>query len=282
MARRIQGATRARRARTARLRARTPRDAIPVPAARLVEAAHLALVGELAGALAHELGGPAGALALLVGELDEALAGRAPFEDLGPIVRDVGTCSERLSALVRLVRRVARRDSWASSVDLAPIVADATAIARIRAKGSSIEFSVSAESAHVSGAPGRLEALALALLIQAVDACRIAPAPSARRHRVGVSLFGEASFAVLRISHDAPASLDGAEAFDPARALEDGAGGAGEEWPGLFLFMARQIALEAGGSLELVRGPGEGATLEARLPLAIPTSPGAPAPRRSP
>ena len=229
--------------------------------ADLRELSRLASLGLLLVGVTHELRGPAGALALLVPEIVAVLEGNATKtpEETRSLGRDLRCSTERILEVCGRLRGAGRRDHQRTPIDLREVARDAVELARLNAPEIAFTIFEGSGAVEVVGVRAELDQVAMNLLLNAIDACRAAPA---NEHRVDVAVIAEAN-ATLTVS-DTGHGIDAGIAdriFE--RFFTTKPKGAGT---GVGLWASRDIAESHGGALTFVPSA-EGATFTMRLPV---------------
>ena len=236
-------------------------------AAQRLELAHLsrvAVLGELTGALAHELTQP------LTAVLSNAQAARA-FMDREPIdvldvraaIDDIIDDNRRAGAVIERLRAFLRKQaSVLQPVDLNDVVRDVVDLARseIIARGVTVTSTLAPGTPFVLGDRVQLQQVVLNLLLNACDA--MSETPLSQRH-LALTTAVEDDFARLAvvdrgtgIPHD---RLD--HVFEPFVTFR-------EEGLGLGLAISRSIVTVHNGSIKAENNVDGGATFRCILPLA--------------
>jgi len=224
----------------------------------------LETVATLAGGVAHEVSNPLAFVRANLAEIDRlgASAERALASDPTPLASELadlrGLAREALEGIARIERIAAgmRRLSTAGEgfcvVELGPVLDEAVQLARIRfAQPLDVDLRLDPELPSVRGAPALLVQAVLHLLVAAQRGAAASGAPiEVRGERAGEEV-------VVRIGR----AGNGHGAPEPQVAAE----GRGDD-PGLPI--ARDIARDHGGELEVGGPPGAPTTLALRLPLA--------------
>jgi signal transduction histidine kinase len=236
--------------------------------------AHLnrvAAIGELAGAFAHEINSPLGAVVNNAQAARRLLAAlpmtsELVFACLDDIVRDAG----RVGDVVRRMRRLIRKeDVRLASVDIAAVIRDALRLVEQLAVERDVTISVEpvAPGTTVSGDDVQLVQVIINLVLNAIDAVADVPADR-RRIQVGVAQadgwveiqVADAGVGIPRVSLK--------HMFEPFYTTKP-------LGLGLGLSITRSVVEAHGGNIRISETPGGGTTFHVRLP----TSPAADLPR---
>ncbi|ROR34541.1 sensor histidine kinase [Inmirania thermothiophila] len=228
----------------------------------LVRAGKLAVLGQIAAGVTHELNQP---LAAIRGYADNArvLIERGRLAEAAENLARIGELTERMAELSRHLKVFARGDDGAppQAVSLGEAVRGALRLLapRLRAAGVEPVLEEAAE-VQVRGHEVRIGQVAVNLLANALDAVAGVAAP-----RIAVRVAREGGCGVLEVCDNGPGIPAGAEEriFDPFYSTKEVGEGLG-----LGLSISLSIAEAYGGRL-LARGaPGAGACFRLELPLA--------------
>ena len=226
--------------------------------AQLRHADRLRAVGELASALAHDLGAPLNAVNARAHLIASGAVDAARARELsGRIVDEV----ERISHSIRLLLDHGRRETpRRERVDLAALAASVAELVEPIAYKRGVEIRVEAPEhpLQVEGDPGQIRHVILNLVTNALDA-----APTASR--VTLRIERDDTRVALRVedhgSGVAPENL--ARIFEPFFTTKDEG-----EGTGLGLSIARAIVLDHGGQLVASPARSVGTELIMTLPIA--------------
>jgi len=227
---------------------------------RLVQAEHLAQIGEMAGGIAHEVKNPQSAvygLARALRDHYDELTQEQVNEFLTLIMEE----SKRTTELVDSIRQFARgRSAGFARVSLASVVHDVTALERFDSalRRVDVEADVDEELA-VEGNADRLKQVLLNIIQNAGQAMR-----SQTDARICVTARRHGEQVWLSVADNGP----GIPQEEQARIWEPFYTTRGEEGTGLGLDICRQIVAQHGGTIDLESTPGAGATFTVKLPLA--------------
>lgn len=238
-----------------------------------VQAGKLAVLGQVAASVTHEINQPLAALATAAGNGLKQLD-RARLEDLRASLQLIGQLAERLGAIVGQLKGFARP----GAAQLQPVaVADALGMAtlmlaqRLRSEGVALHTRLAPDAMRVQADRTRLEQVLVNLLRNALDAMAAAP-PAARLAGIEVSTWREADGRVALQVRDHGPGLSGAvqdhlfEPFFTTRGRGEGLG--------LGLAISRAIVQGLGGELSGHNASAEsggGACFTLRLPAGQPT-----------
>jgi signal transduction histidine kinase len=213
---------------------------------RLREREKLSTLGLLAGSVAHDLNGPLAVIdahaQLLLRRSDDP----AVLEEAAEIRRAAERCSRIVADLLGFARR---RPRERSRIDLAAVLVATVALRerRIAAAGIAVEMEASPTLPSILGDAHQLRQLFLNVLINAEHALAV----SGGRVRISASARGRD--VVTEIWNDGPAIPAGTlpHVFEPLFTTREE-----EEGTGLGLFIARRIATEHDGTIEVRSGAG--------------------------
>jgi two-component system sensor histidine kinase CiaH len=218
---------------------------------------------EFAADASHELRTP---LSLVRGSIDHLRRHRdSPVAKVGTALDDIDAGTRQLTALVEDLLVLARTDSGAIELALAPtdlgeLTLDATGDVAGVAREAGVEVRVDAEPVPLRGDVARLRQLVVILVDNAIR-----HASSAGGHSVEVSVKAVDGSAVLTVDDDGPGLRpeDLPRVFDRFWSAPDAPPGG----TGLGLAIARWIAERHGGTVTAANRPRGGARFEVRLPL---------------
>jgi len=240
---------------------------------QLVQAGKLAIVGELATGIAHELNNPLNNIGLFVGNaVDHIELGTADQERLLDELRNAMQEVRRATAIISHLRTFGR----VAPASREPILINGVVrrsfsllYEHLRLRQIEVRLDLCPEDPVVLGNAIQLEQVLVNLLTNARDA--VANAPRKLIHVESTVGEGTVDLLVHDTGPGIPAGLE-ERIFDPFFTTKDvGAG------TGLGLSIAYGIVKDHGGTISVVRGAsaGDGATFLVRLPL--PTQPAEPA-----
>lgn len=240
--------------RTAQLRA-TQND--------LVQAGKLAMLGQMAAGVTHELNQPLAAIRAFADNartyLERGRADKAA-ENLGHI----GDASARMGAIISQLKGFARKSDTLDSVDLARSMQASIFLLQGELKRLDIALTIDAGTHPllVAGDAVRIEQVFINLLRNAIDAVEEAAEPA--RRSVAVTLAVEGPMALVRIA-DSGAGLAGESAahlFEPFYTTKPSGKGLG-----LGLAISSSIIQAMNGQLTGSNRAEGGAVFEVRIPL---------------
>lgn len=182
--------------------------------ARLVEAARLTALGEMAGSIAHEINTPLAVISACAEYLSLGMAtGKVDEKVLNSKVQKIQDTVSRISEIVRGLRSFAQDGTGqeAETVEVAKILSQITSLcfARFRSNGVRLDFLPQARP-QVFAAPAQLKQVVISLLNNAFDAVVTLP-----EKWVSVSLqeriTKDGSVAIIRVT-DSGRGIDSAKA----------------------------------------------------------------------
>ena len=225
---------------------------------RAEEQGRFAAAGELLAGVAHEVNNPLMAIAVHAeSRLAEPGRDASLHEEMGLILRQARRASKLLRGLLRFVRPHERQ---VSRLDLNEIVLGAVDLVSYRFGVDEIELggTLDPKLPSVLGDAIGLEQVMVNLLSNAIDALRTVPTP----RRLTIDSWvegGRVRVAVVDNGAGIPAHI-ASHLFKPFTTTK-GTGGTG-----LGLYISRQIVQQAGGDLEVLSGPDEGARFVLSMP----------------
>jgi signal transduction histidine kinase len=235
-------------------------------AARRVELAHMsrvAQIGELSGAVAHELNQPLTSI-LANAEVGLELAKRDPadIEEIAAILKDIAEDDRRAAAIIVDLRRLMTKgETSLEPLDLNEVVEATVRLARSEflVRQVSVEARLAGGGLGVRGSVPQLKQVILNLLLNAADAMADQP-PGSRRILVATRT-REDGWRELQVQDLGP-GLAAAVAEDPFRPFATTKPGG----LGLGLSICRTIVEAHGGTLGFDGDAREGATVILALP----------------
>lgn len=216
-------------------------------------------LARLVSALAHEVKNPLGAIQLTVETIRDAVPGAREREAIDVVTAEV----ERLSLLVDELRLLGNRTRSFKPAAVLPREAVDSVLALLRRTFEHRGLRVvppkdPALDTPVLVDPRALKQALLNLLLNAIEA-----SPREGTIRLGVTKAARSGFLRFEVQDEGPGvpSSVRARLFHPFVSTKDGGTGLG-------LALARFVAQDHGGSLELVSSEGRGATFALELPVA--------------
>lgn len=250
-----------RQLREAQMEARARLEAQQAAESRLVQAAKLAAVGEMAAGIAHELNNPlttvTGFAELILDETPQADGRRA---DMEMVLRE----GLRARGVVRRLLEFARQgEHTRARCDLNEIVEDVLALMRhyIHTSGVQLELELDKELPWVSVDSNQMKQVFLNLLHNALHAM---PTGGTLRIRSELAKRDEKAWAVVRVADSGIGieEQDLARIFEPFFTTRGGLGGTG-----LGLSVTYGIVMDHGGKIEVQSRPGEGSIFSVWLAI---------------
>jgi signal transduction histidine kinase len=245
---------------------------------RVAELAHLnrrATVGELSGAIAHELNQPLGAILRNTEAAEIMLQARSPdVAELREILTDIKQDDERAGEVIRRLRRLLRKAPLETQdTDLNDVLSDVFAFlsAQALARGVMLSTSLAAPAPRISGDRIQLQQVILNLVMNSMDA--IDMAGSRHRNITGRTTIVDGASAQVSIEDSGPGiPPDKAkQIFEPFFTTKPAGMGMG-------LSIARTIIESHGGHIWAENQSGGGAVFHFSLPLVKTSAPGIPVP----
>lgn len=247
--------------REAQMEVRARLEAQQQAESRLVQAAKLAAVGEMAAGIAHELNNPlttvTGFAELILDETPQADQRRA---DMEMVLRE----GLRARSVVRRLLEFARQgEHTRARSDLNEILDDVLALTRhfIHTSGVQLELKLDKDLPWVAVDSNQIKQVFLNLLHNALHAM---PTGGTLRICSEVARRDERPWAVVRIEDTGIGieEKDLERIFEPFFTTRGGRGGTG-----LGLSVTYGIVMDHGGKIEVKSRPGEGATFSVWLPI---------------
>lgn len=239
----------------------------------LVHAGKMAVLGQLAASITHELTQPLGGIRTLAGNAAEFLRRGnedAAQQNLAHVDRLVG----QMAGIIDPLKSFARKSAVTpQKTDVGRVVSQALFLYQLRLRHEKVEVDNRCEVGAwaVWCDPNRLEQVLINLVGNALDAMRDAPS---RRLHIAVEMNdGELQNSVCVVVQDSGKGLSEADLehlFQPFYTTKPSGAGLG-----LGLVICRDIAAEFGGALHASNAPEGGAQFALTIPLA-PVNPTAP------
>lgn len=227
----------------------------------LVQAGKMAMIGQMAAGVAHEINQPLMALRALSDNI-RVLLQRGRTEDAAARLEGVADLTDRMGRITAQLKTFARKSSGggAPQAQLARCVANALELLRNRIRAGQVQVDVEVPQLAVACEATRLEQVLLNLVGNALDAMKEQAGP----RRVFVGAAREGGRALVRVADNGPGVAPEAAGrlFEPFFSTKPQGEGLG-----LGLVISESIVREWGGSLRLVAA-GSGAAFEFDLPLA--------------
>jgi two-component system C4-dicarboxylate transport sensor histidine kinase DctB len=229
----------------------------------LVQAGKLAMLGQMAAGVTHELNQPLAAIRAFADNavtfLERGDTGKASAN-----LAHIGDASARMGAIIAQLKGFARRSGSVSSIDLAHSMRASAFLldSEFRRLGAVLTITdarATATPALVAGDPVRIEQVFINLLRNALDAVE-----ASTQRTVDVTLEQDADHALVRIT-DSGAGIEGdaaAQLFEPFFTTKPSGKGLG-----LGLAISSSIVQAMNGQLTGSNRPTGGAQFEVRLPL---------------
>jgi two-component system C4-dicarboxylate transport sensor histidine kinase DctB len=229
----------------------------------LVQAGKLAMLGQMAAGVTHELNQPLAAIRAFADNAVTFLE-RGQAEKASANLAHIGDASARMGAIIAQLKGFARRSGSVAIIDIAQSMRASAFLldSEFRRLGAQLNFSdvrAAATPMMVAGDPVRIEQVFINLLRNALDAVETAP-----QRTVTVTLEQEAGHAVVRIADTGP-GIPGelaAHLFEPFFTTKPSGKGLG-----LGLAISSSIVQAMNGQLTGSNRAIGGAQFEVRLPL---------------
>ncbi len=227
----------------------------------LIQAAKLAVLGQLATGITHELNQPLGAVRTLSGNAIEFMK-RGNLETAESNLRIVGQLAEQMGAIITPLKTFARKSPAVSSaVDVAHAVASALFLfdQRLQRCGVSVDNRCRAGELIAWCDPNRLQQVLVNLVGNAIDAMLVQPV-----RRLTVEAWRQADGRIALSVGDTGGGFSPAvreRLFEPFFTTKPAGEGLG-----LGLVISRDIVRDFGGDLSAESPPGGGARFVIHLP----------------
>ncbi|MBP3959035.1 GHKL domain-containing protein [Gemmata sp. G18] len=227
--------------------------------ADLARMSRLAVAGELATVLAHELNQPLAAVCLQA-DMAALLATESTSGELRAALDEVAEQSHRAAEIVRSIRHTVRRTSAErGSVDLNEVVRVVARLLdwRARRTGVSVELHLAADPLPPTyGDRVQLEQVLFNLLQNAIEAVEAGSGP----RTVVMETLPEGDWLTVRVRDTGPGLADPKRAFEQFYTTKP-------DGMGLGLAISRSIVVTHGGALTAATRPEGGAELTCVLPI---------------
>ncbi|HEY0589294.1 MAG TPA: ATP-binding protein, partial [Pseudoduganella sp.] len=226
----------------------------------MVQAGKLAMLGQMAAGMTHELNQPLAAIRAFADNARTFLERGQP-EQAASNLGHIGDASARMGAIISQLKGFARKDESIGPVDLGRAVRSSAFLLESESKRRNVamEIDTGPEPLMVAGDTVRIEQVLINLLRNALDAVEGRSEP-----RVSVVLSREGADGVARISDSGPGIPQevAAHLFEPFFTTKPAGKGLG-----LGLAISSSIVQAMNGRLTARNLDGGGAQFELRLPL---------------
>jgi len=226
----------------------------------LVQAGKLAMLGQMAAGMTHELNQPLAAIRAFADNARTFLERGQP-EQAANNLGHIGDASARMGAIISQLKGFARKDETVGPVDFGRAVRSSTFLLESESKrrNVAVEIDTGTEQLMVAGDTVRIEQVLINLLRNALDAVEGTPQP-----RVSIVLSREGTDGVARISDSGPGIPQevAVHLFEPFFTTKPAGQGLG-----LGLAISSSIVQAMNGRLTARNLDGGGAQFELRLPL---------------
>jgi two-component system C4-dicarboxylate transport sensor histidine kinase DctB len=213
----------------------------------LVKANRLAILGQVAAGVAHEINQPVATIRAFADNA-RTLMNRQRLEEADENMKDIAALTERIGVITSDLKILARKGRAAAQpVRVKAVIEGAVVLLRSRFAGhmEALNIALPAETLMVSGSPIRLEQIVINLLQNALEAVE-----DKAGGQVTISVREAADQVVLSVADNGPGiAPDILEAlFTPFNTSKDGGLGLG-------LVISREIAADYGGRIEVESKP---------------------------
>lgn len=214
----------------------------------LVKANRLAILGQVAAGVAHEINQPVATIRAFADNA-RTLMNRKRLEEADENMKDIAALTERIGVITSDLKILARKGRAAAQpVSVKAVIEGAVMLLRSRFAGhmEALDIALPDETLMVSGSPIRLEQIVINLLQNALEAVE-----EKSGGQVKVSVGENGDQVVLRVTDNGPGiAPDILEAlFTPFNTSKEGGLGLG-------LVISREIAVDYGGRIEVESNPG--------------------------
>jgi two-component system C4-dicarboxylate transport sensor histidine kinase DctB len=213
----------------------------------LVKANRLAILGQVAAGVAHEINQPVATIRAFADNA-RTLMNRQRLDEADENMKDIAALTERIGVITSDLKILARKGRAAAQpVSVKAVIEGAVVLLRSRFAGhmEALDIALPAETLMVSGSPIRLEQIVINLLQNALEAVE-----DKADGQVTISVREAADQVVLSVADNGPGiAPDILEAlFTPFNTSKDGGLGLG-------LVISREIAADYGGRIEVESNP---------------------------
>lgn len=225
----------------------------------LVQAGKLAMLGQMATGITHELNQPLAAIRAFADNARVFLE-RGQVEQVGGNLGHISEASARMGAIISQLKGFARKDELVATVDLAASVRASAFLLESEFRRHAVTLQIDAtEDVKVAGDSVRIEQVLINLLRNALDAVE-----ATEQRMVAISLERDGPCALVSISDSGEGISDQvvAHLFEPFFTTKPSGKGLG-----LGLAISSSIVQAMNGRLTAHNQVGGGARFELRLPL---------------
>lgn len=236
----------------------------------LIQAAKLAVLGQMSASISHELNNPLAAIRSFADNGRRFLANGKPERTDDNLTR-ISALTERMAKISEQLKSFARKSSSdeRSNAQLQPIVIYAKELmqAQFKSRAIALEVVTPAQTIWVSINPIQLEQVLINLLTNAMQALDNQPV-----RQVQLSLAAEQQQACIHVDDNGPGISENKRArlFEPFFTTK-------QNGLGLGLSISQQIVQSMNGNLEVSTSPLGGARFTVRLPMQLDRSESTPA-----
>lgn len=226
---------------------------------QLVQAGKLAMLGQMAAGVTHELNQPLAAIRAFADNARTFLE-RGQQDQASANLTHISDASARMGAIIGQLKGFARRSDAVATVDIAQSLAASAFLLQGEFKRLGVALALPPPvPLLITGDAVRIEQVIINLLRNALDAV-----DEAQVREVSVTLEENDGYAVVRITDSGPGMSDSVAAhlFEPFFTTKPSGKGLG-----LGLAISSSIVQAMNGQLEGSNRPGGGAQFEVRLPL---------------
>lgn len=229
---------------------------------RLREQDRLAMVGTLAAGIAHQINNPLGAISAIaeMSLIEHGTAGTETDDralEMGRVLEEAKRCGRIVRSILQFTRDD-KIEKWVDDLNGTVDRAYRSALPYIESKGGVPSLELYGSPLDVRMSPVAIEEVVVNLMRNGIESMRDGGKVRVRTRRDGPD-------AVLSVEDEGPgfSEADVGRAFDPFFTTRVEEGGTG-----LGLSVVHGLVLGHEGRIDLRRGPGGGAWVEVRLPIA--------------
>jgi len=228
-------------------------------AERIRRAERLSELGTMAAGVAHEVRNPLNAIALAAQRLNLEFEVKKDADEFQQFTGSILSESRRLDTIINDFLELARSPREApEKFSLAAVLDDVTALLALEAKAKGIEFSMSGDrKIELFGIPGELKKAVINIISNA-----IAATPEGGSISVRYRQLSDTRQAVIQVTDTGEGIKpdDRGKIFQPYFTTK-------AQGTGLGLAITARVIADFNGSIDVDSTPGQGTTMEIRLPL---------------
>jgi signal transduction histidine kinase len=231
---------------------------------QLAHLSRVAMLGELSGALTHELSQPLSAMLFnSYAALKELDKNSPDLQEIRAMIEDIAADDTRAAEVIRRLRALFKRGTVQKErVDVADCVQAALALEHsdLIVRGVTTSIEIGRDMPRVDADPIQIQQVLLNLIVNACEAMNSVPTHERRLHIV-VNNRSDAGLVHIAVSDNGSGIPDPERIFEPFFTTKT-------HGIGLGLAISRSIVGAHGGKLWATNNPGRGATLHVELTAA--------------